>query len=391
MSKIKLIILATVFVDVIGVSVVIPILPFYAESFGLSSVAITALFSVFALCSFLSAPLLGAFSDRLGRRPMFILSIFSTALGWAVFASAHNAIFLFVGRIIDGLAAGNLSIAQTYMSDLAKDEKERAQNLGLVGMIFGIAFIIGPFLGGALATVSHAFPFWFVSALALANTVLAFFFLPETKPLETEKRALSFNPFLPLGRAWQAKKLRPNYVAWFLFAFGLAIYQAIFALYMQERFAFNEFAIGLIFAFSGVIIALNQGLFMRRVWLRYFSQTVLELGAMFIFVLGMILFSLPYVKFMFFILLVTTFCQSILRVVMMSQIVSEADPSERGEVMGVTASIASVSMGVAPILGGYLFGFQSWYPFLFAAFVFFIAFLILLLKYRQQMDQRSNV
>ena len=123
MQKQKLIVISSVLVDVIGFGIVIPILPFYVTEFGASAVTVTFLFATFSFFSFLSAPLLGAWSDRIGRRPIFLLSVTSTAIGWFVFASANSLWMLFLGRIIDGCAAGNFTTAQSYMVDLAKDEK----------------------------------------------------------------------------------------------------------------------------------------------------------------------------------------------------------------------------------------------------------------------------
>jgi multidrug resistance protein len=189
MSKEKLIILFTVFVDVLGIGIVIPILPFYVQEFGSSPTTVTFLFSTFSLFAFLSSPWLGALSDRIGRRPVMIGSIISTAIGWFVFAGATTIHMLFIGRIIDGIAAGNLSIAQSTLVDIAKDEKERTQNLGIMGAAFGVGFMVGPFIGGLLSTFSHSAPFWFTGGLALVNAVVAYFVLPETHhDLNTEGR-----------------------------------------------------------------------------------------------------------------------------------------------------------------------------------------------------------
>ena len=154
MTKEKLIIILTVLIDVIGLGIIIPVMPTYVQSFGASPTIITLLFSVFALFSFLSAPLLGALSDKIGRRPILMVSILSSSIGWFVFAWAPSLTFLFLGRIIDGLAAGNFSTAQSAISDLAKTPQERTANLGLTGAIFGVGFLLGPFLGGMLSTIS---------------------------------------------------------------------------------------------------------------------------------------------------------------------------------------------------------------------------------------------
>lgn len=383
MNKTKFLILLTVFIDIIGVGVVIPILPFYIESFHGTPFIITALFATFALCSFLSAPIIGALSDKFGRRPMLIASITSTAIGWFIFALAPNILFLFIGRIIDGLAAGNFPIAQAYLSDISKDQKERAHNLGLIGAIFGIGFIIGPFLGGALGTISHSFPFWFVGGLAFVNAILAFFFLPETHTNRNTAKKIAINPFTPIKKAIQSIDLRANYGAWLLFGLGIASFQAILSLYMQQAFLFSAFQIGLVFATTGVIIALNQGFGLKHIWLKHFSEPRLELGALLVFGVGLCLLSIQVLWFVCAVLFFTTFCQGILRVVMTSQIVSKAPQEDRGEILGITSAISSLSMAIAPIITGALFEINSRYSFLFAGSMMLIAFFVLYQKRKQ--------
>jgi MFS family permease len=219
LQKEKIIIVLTVLIDVLGLGIIIPVLPFYVKSFGASAFTLTLLFSVFSLFSFISGPFLGALSDRIGRRPVLIVSILSTAIGWFVFASAHAIWVLFLGRIIDGMAAGNLPIAQSYLVDIARDDKERTSNLGIIGAVFGIGFIIGPAIGAALSSMSHALPFFFVAGLASLNVIGAFFFLPEThKHLDKEKK-MALNPLRPLTNAVRDKSLLSRYLAWFFSAF----------------------------------------------------------------------------------------------------------------------------------------------------------------------------
>src|SRR3972149_6379611 len=160
MQKEKLTVLFTVLVDVLGFGIVIPILPFYVTSFGASAFTVTLLFSSFALFAFVSSPFLGALSDKIGRRPVLIFSIASTAIGWFVFAAADSIVLLFIGRIIDGAAAGNFTVAQSALVDISTDEKDRAANLGLIGASFGIGFMLGPLIGGVLSTVSLSCRFW---------------------------------------------------------------------------------------------------------------------------------------------------------------------------------------------------------------------------------------
>ena len=382
MFKTKLLILLTVFIDIVGIGIVIPILPFYVARFSSSPLLITSLFAVYALCSFFSAPVIGALSDRVGRRPMLIASIFSTALGWFVFAAAPNIIFLFIGRIVDGVMAGNFPIAQSYLSDIAKDDKERTANLGLIGAVFGVALIMGPFLGGVLAQFGHTVPFWFVGGLALFNTILALFILPEThKP--RSGGAISINPFSPLLRALKDTNIRSNYVAWFLFGLAIASYQSVFALYLRDIFHFDEFVAGIMFGLVGVVIVFNQTLAMKHFWLKYFKEPVLELGMLAVFALGFFLLGTTVFAVFCIALVFTTFGQSILRVVMTSQVVGYAPPTRRGEVLGIMSSITSLSMTISPFISGLLYEKYAAMPFLVSSFYLVMAFVVLYQKRRK--------
>lgn len=382
MFKTKALILLTVFIDIIGVGIVIPILPFYVERFSSSPLLITSLFAVYALCSFFSSPVIGALSDRFGRRPLLIASIFSTAVGWFVFAGAPNIFFLFLGRILDGIMAGNFPIAQSYLSDIAKDDKERTTNLGLIGAVFGVGFILGPLLGGLLGQFGHTVPFWFVGALALFNTILAIFTLPETHAASSRGR-LNLNPFIPLLHAVKDLQVRTNYLAWFLFGLAIASYQAVFALYLRDVFHFDEFIGSLIFGVIGLIVVFNQGFAMKHVWLKHFREPTLELSMLAVFAVGFLLMGTRVFVVFCLALIFTTFGQSILRVVMTSQVVGFAGKEKRGEVLGIMASITSLSMTVSPFVSGFLYEQRVWLPFLIDAFYLGLAFLLLFQKRRQ--------
>ncbi|MFA6427324.1 MAG: MFS transporter [Candidatus Magasanikbacteria bacterium] len=361
----KAIILFTVFVDVLGMGIVIPILPYYVKSFGVSDFTVTLLFSVFAACSFVSAPLLGAWSDRLGRRPILIASIISTAIGWIVFAEASSIWILFVGRIIDGLAAGNISTAQSYLSDLSKTDKERTANLGSIGAIVGMAFIVGPLIGGLLSTYSHAIPFWFVGIMAGVNALLAYFFLPES---HTEKHVgkIDINPISPIVRGLRNANLRSDFLVWFIFGIAITAHQSVFALFLDKVFGFGAVISGISMTGVGVVLTINQGFLLKSVWLKYFKENQLEHGSIFILAISLFLMSIPWLGIFIAGIIGVAFAQSILRVVLTSKMVSKSD-GRHGEVMGVSISIFSLSLIIGPIVGGALFGIQPYYPFLIGA------------------------
>ena len=355
MQRQKLIVISSVLVDVIGFGIVIPILPFYVTEFGVSAVTVTLLFAAFSFFSFLSAPLLGAWSDRIGRRPIFLLSVTSTAIGWFVFANAHSLWMLFLGRIIDGCAAGNFTTAQSYMVDLAKDEKERSANIGLIGAAFGIGFILGPFIGGALSKVSHAFPFWIAGALAATNAFSAFFFLPETHHQRDAHSPMNFNPLAPLMRAAQDKKMRPLYFTWSFFAFAIVTSQAVFGLFVKDVFGFSAFQTGMMFTIVGVIVVINQGFLLKKFWLNKFTEARLEMIMLIVLAVSSLMVSTEILPLFYLSFLGAGTGQAILRVVITSQAAAAADPSKKGETMGILSALMSVYMVIAPILSGYIY------------------------------------
>ncbi len=376
MDRQKIIILSTVFVDVLGFGIVIPILPFYLTEFGASALTITILFSVFSLCAFLSSPLLGALSDRIGRRPVLLLSIFSTSLGWFVFASAVSIPFLFLGRIIDGIAAGNFTTAQSYLIDISKnDEKERVKNLGIIGATFGIGFILGPMVGGVLSKVSHAFPFYFAGGMALVNGISAFFFLKESNHnRNTEK--LHYNPFKRILDAYRNLPLRPLYTKWFLFCISVVIVQTIFALFVQKAFNYNSFQTGIMFTLIGVIIALNQLLLLNTFWVKRFTNRDLEQIMLIFAVIGLLLTATQNIYLFLASLPFFGTSQAVYRVVVANSALQKIDPKMKGEVMGIITSIMTGAMVVSPIVAGALFQQNISYPFIIGAIFALIAFVI---------------
>lgn len=367
MRKEKLVILLTVMVTVIGFGIVIPVLPFYVTEFGASPSTITFMFASFSLVSFLSSPFLGDLSDRIGRRPVLIGAISMTAIGWVVFAGANSVALLFLGRMIDGAGAGSLSITQSYLVDLSKDEKERAANLGLIGAAFGIGFMFGPMLGGLLSTVSHSFPFWVSAGLSTINAIFAYFFLPESlKHFRTDGR-VSVNPIRPLLRAVRDANLRPLYISWVMFSLAFVTSQSVFALYVNHVFGFDSLQTGAAFTAMGLIVAFNQAVLLKHLWLRRFTERGLEMLMLWFLFFAMITFTIPAMwAFVLAGILIST-GQSVLRIVLTSQVAGAADPTTKGQTLGILASLMAASMATGPLLAGPLYEIHATLPYFTAA------------------------
>jgi DHA1 family multidrug resistance protein-like MFS transporter len=391
-DKRKIIILLTVLVDVLGVGIVIPILPFYVENFGVSPLVLTLLIAVFSFFSFISAPMLGALSDKIGRRPVLIISIASTAIGWLVFAWANSIWMLFLGRIIDGMAAGNLPVAESYLVDIAKNEKERTKNLGLISAVFGVGFIIGPALGAALSVISITLPFFVVGFMALLNTLAAIIFLPETNLNKNKNKKVSLNPLKPIKRALEMNNLYSRFLAWFLFGLAIAGMHAVFSLYLKDVFNFNAQISGFVFAGMGVFMIFNQTILLNKFWLKRFKEEKLEIWLFLFFALGFIFLSVPYLVALFLGLLVDVMARSVLRVVISSKVAGMAGEDRRGEVMGIMSSILFLANIGGPVLAGLFYEVEVFLPFLMSALSLVVAFGIMkFCCYNKTMGESGNI
>ena len=274
MSRPLLIIFLTIFVNLIGFGIIIPLLPFYAETFGASPLQIGLLFAIFSVCQLVAAPVLGDLSDRYGRRPVLIFSLAGTVVSFVMLALAHSLTMLFLARIVDGLSGGNISTARAYVADIT-EPKDRARAYGFIGAAFGLGFVLGPALSGVLARISITAPIWVAAALTLAATAMAWLWLPETVH---RAQAGTGNPFrfLPglLRRPIIGRVMAIDFVYWFAFA----IFQTTFALFAERRFGFDVPRTGYFFAAFGVLGAVVQGGLIRPVVARLGDKGTFILG-----------------------------------------------------------------------------------------------------------------
>jgi DHA1 family tetracycline resistance protein-like MFS transporter len=285
------IIFLTVFITMIGFGIVIPVLPVYAKSppFLMSPSQLGWLVGVFSLIQLFSAPLFGKLSDRIGRRPVLIVSVLGTAAGFIILGAANSVWMLFLGRIVDGVSGGNLATSQACIADVTTPQ-ERSKAMGMIGAAFGLGFILGPAIGGMLSEYGPHVPFYFAGALSIVNAVLIMTKLPET--LSAEHRAHP-DAAAPLGEVFaggRASFITLLLAATLISTTGFAFIHVLFSLYCGDRFGWTTRQTGYTFAFVGFIAVLVQGGLLRRLLKRNIEKQIAITGA---FVLVVSLWLLP--------------------------------------------------------------------------------------------------
>ncbi len=277
-------IFALVVVDVIAMGVVIPVLPKLVESFeGGDTARAAAVYGVFgtawALMQFFAMPILGAASDRFGRRPVILVSCLGLGLDYFLMALAPNLAWLFVGRVISGITAASISTAFAYIADVSPPEK-RAAAFGMIGAGFGLGFTLGPALGGLLGGIDPRLPFWVAGVLALANAAYGYFVLPESLPKEKRSpfRWARANPVGSLKLLRSHRELYGIAAVLFLMQLSHVVFPAVTVLYMGYRYGWGEMTVGLVLAAVGVCSMIVQGGLIRPVVKRIGERHALGAG-----------------------------------------------------------------------------------------------------------------
>ena len=351
-----------VLIDVLGLTIILPLLPFYSEHFGAKPTVVGALVSVYAVCQLISGPILGRWSDRIGRKPILILSQIGTCVGFLVLAFAHSLAWIFLSRIIDGFTAGNLSTAQAYISDVAAPQN-RAKELGRISVAFAVGFFVGPALTAFLYRFGYKAPILAAAGLSFSSIMATTFLLAGQKQSVAE--AARVTPRLGAFNEFRSYFSRPGlsklFFEIFLFYFSFSVYVAGFALFAERRLTLHGAPldarqVGYAFAYFGFLGIITQLVLIGRLVKRFGERRVALFG-FFSSLAGYGLLAFIHEPVWIAVTgIFTSFGGGVLRPVLLSEIAGKVGARERGSVIGVTQSIQSVAQIIAPLIGTALIG-----------------------------------
>jgi len=346
-SRPLLIIFLTILVNLIGFGIIIPLLPFYATTFGASPLVVGLLFASFSLAQLFASPVLGAWSDKWGRRPVLIFSLVGTVVSFVMLAVAQSLPMLFAARIVDGLSGGNITTARAYIGDIATEEN-RAKSFGMLGAAFGLGFIIGPALGGLFAHISYTAPIWAAAAITVVATFLAWFWLPETVH---RVNAVSGSPWQALRELSGRPNLRRLLTIDFLYWSSFGVYQTTFALFGAHRFNFDATHTGYLLAAFGFLGVIVQVILVGPIVKRLGEKDTLMVGLIFA-AIGWGGSAMTHSLWIFIAMLVPgAIGIGLCNPSLVSLVSGAAGRHEQGRVQGAAGALESLGRTLGPIWG----------------------------------------
>lgn len=340
-----------VFTDLVGFGIVIPLLPLYAESFGPSPLVFGLLMASYSAMQFLFAPALGRLSDRVGRRPVLLVSLAGSVAGYLLFAAADSLVLLFASRLVAGIAGANIATAQAVIADLTP-VTERARGMGLIGAAFGLGFIAGPAIAGGAVHLSPAAPGLAAALFSAAALVMTATLLPESLPPERRGRGNAARwGLLRLADAWRHRELAPLLAIGFAIVTGFSAFEVTFAQLVHNRFGLGEGQVAFLFVYVGVLAAVVQGALVGRLARRFGERPLLLVGLT-LTAAGLLMVGLETrLGALVAILPLLAVGQGMTMPALSTLVSHAAGPARQGEVLGAFQGVASLARVVGPFGG----------------------------------------
>ncbi|WP_405156781.1 MFS transporter [Paenibacillus sp. FSL K6-0108] len=356
--------LVSVFLCGIGFSIIAPVVPFLVQPYisrpGEQAIVVTLLTSVYAFCVFFASPVLGALSDKYGRRPLLLVCLLGSAIGYLVFGIGGALWVLFTGRIIEGITGGSIGTIFAYFADIIPSE-QRTKYFGWVSAVVGVGTVIGPTVGGLLAKIDYSAPMYFGAIITLVNVIYGFFFMPESldkKNRLNEITLVRLNPFIQLANLLSMKNLNRLLISAFLLWIPNGSLQAVFSQFSMDTFNWKPAIIGLMFSIMGVQDIISQGFIMPKLLKRLSDKQIAILG-MISEIIGYSLIALS-TLFSFYPLFIVGmfifgFGDSIFGPSFNGMLSKSVDSSEQGRIQGGSQSIQALARMIGPIIGGQIY------------------------------------
>ncbi|RTL56670.1 MAG: MFS transporter [Sphingobacteriales bacterium] len=352
----------TLLIDVTGFGIIIPVLPKLIEQLIHGNLSQASnyggwLLFVYAVMQFVCAPILGNLSDRYGRRPILLFSLFGFGMDYLLQGFAPNIFWLFVGRFIAGITGGSFTTASAYIADISTPEK-RAQNFGMIGAAFGLGFIIGPVLGGILGHYGPRVPFFAAAVLAFVNWLYGYFILPESLPAEN-RRKFEWKRANPLGSLVQLKKYPVIsglvFSITLLYIAGHAV-QSCWSYYTMSKFGWDERMVGYSLGFIGLIVGIVQGVLIRSIIPRLGQEKSIYIGLS-LYAIGFLLFAFASTTWMMFVFMIPYALGGIAGPSIQGIISNHVPPNEQGELQGALTSLMSATSIIGPLMMTHIFAY----------------------------------
>ncbi len=373
-------IFVTLLIDITGWGIIIPVIPTLLQNLTNCNVSEASIYGgwlqmSYAIMQFFFAPILGNLSDKYGRRPILLFSLFGFAVDYLFTAFAPTLLWLFFGRIIAGITGASFSTAGAYISDVSTPEK-KAQNFGMIGVAFGIGFIIGPALGGMLGKYDVRLPFFAAAFLAMMNWIYGYFILPESLPKE-KRREFSWKRANPIGTLLQFKKypiIIGLVISIFLLYVASHAVQTTWGYYGIYKFGWNETQIGYSLAFVGLVVAIVQGGLIRILIPKFGQEKSIYIGLTF-YAIGFLLFGLATQTWMMYAFMLVYGLGGLTMPSLQGIISNEVPANQQGELQGGLTSIMSIALIFGPPLMTHVFAYftSTKAPFILSGAAMFLA------------------
>ena len=372
-----LIIFLIVFIDLLGFGIVIPILPSYAQGvFHASDFTVGMLVASFSFMQLVFTPFWGRLSDRIGRKPVLMIGLANTVIGYVLFGFAHTLPMLFFSRMLAGLGGANISAAQAYIADVTPVH-ERAKGMGLIGAAFGLGFVFGPVIGGLLSTYGYAVPGFAAAGLSTIALILTYTVLPEPERDSSIARVSTAFSLRGFTDTLRKPRIGLLLILFFLVTFAYANIYATFPILARSDFHYGDHEIGFLFGFIGIVGALTQG-GLIRLFSGKVSERTLFLAGSAMTMIGLVCIPLSGNTWILHgVLTVLAFGSGLVTPQVLGMISQQAGPAEQGSILGINQSLGALARGLGPLWGGFIFQTAGHpYPFFTGGAVMLVVLLI---------------